>query len=149
MIILTYLHIECPALKERLSGEKVKFLEHFFWPIHFLVFFSRYKLKINRKVIKLDYQPQISWFFTLWSFVLQKPWENEKWPKKGQKTPKVKFFGFQTWFTIIFIPQIHQNVIFGIFANFRTFFVIFGLPTSGPNPSGRDQKNSTFFAWIH
>ena len=135
-----------------MPGEKVKFLEHFFFDPCFLVLSIGLELKPHREPIRVGPRGQKGAFLNFSKFFSKnhgfsvKKW---KWPKNGQKIPKVEFLGFQTWFAIIAIPQIPKNEIFAIFGNFTPFFVIFCLPTSRPNLSGRDQKKSTFFVAIH
>ena len=90
--------------------------------------------------------------FRIFEFFFEKSWifseKNENWSKMAEKFRKVQKI-FQTQFPIILMIWAHWNQIWAIFVLFWAIFVVLRVPTSGPNPSGRDQKKSTFFASSH
>ena len=108
-----------------MTEENFRFMEQFFRPILFWVFFINLDLKHHGDIIQLDFKGHFGWYFTFGNFFFKNHEEiMKKWKTSQnlQKWPKMQCFGFQTWFAIIFITQVRQNVQKSYFWPFSDIF---------------------------
>ena len=117
---------------------------HFFGPPQIMVLVTFLGLNLNGGVIQMDSRGQIGAFLASRNFFFKnhgKIKEKRKVAENGQKSQKMKFFGFHTIFAIFLLPGHLKRAEGAIFGVFRPFSAILGTPLPGQKKLSETNSN--------